>query len=485
MTQHQANESGRKPRLSPKRQRKLIFLRIHETWKTWAWRITALWCWTHLLDCLVFRNTWIGKIESRAFIVTFGWVSGIGFHPSSEHAFEFVLKALWLAAISTFSIGLAAILAIYVALWPLLVPFIIKYRRTIAEGREKALHNIISQPILRPVPVLISCIFAWFILFEGTTAPGPLLIAVLLSGALLIVAITRSFIYATSVEARPETRVHLLFRALSGYVIEVLKGINVEGPPLKQQLRHSKPIAQFFLWCARKASVLTYGRAGRRRANMFVLAEYLLTLSALGILTVLFWAFVIRYSLAPAYVPMRSAVLAAAAHVIPGVEGATRLHVNANLQIFASATAWLLLVLFAGPAASNYPALQDKFIREMRSANASIRLDRRRLYLWIHVSEELALDCEQHPEHDPAWKILLILFNSEKFGGLDKWQPDLARALADNHQLVAQLKELIDQLGSPLPASLARYIPDRAVENSDTTIEPSKKSPAMTKLDGD
>lgn len=457
MIKNEENENSTVQRLSPKRQRKLFFLRIHETWKTWAWRITALWCWAHLLDWLVLKNALLGTVEKHAFAATFKWLSRIGFHPSSEHAFEFVLKALWLATICTFSIGLFGFFALYVAFWPLLVPFIVKSRKILSKSREKGLRKIVSQPVLRPVPILTSGLIAWFILYDGTRSPGPLLISVLLSGALLIVVATRTFTYATSIEARVETKIHLIFRALSQSVIETLRGIKPAGAPLKQQLKFSRGATKFFLWCARKASILTYGRAGRSRAYLFVLAVYLLTLSLLGILTALFWAFVIRYSLAPAYVPMREAILAASTHIIPGIDNLTGLRISPNLQVLASASAWLLLVLFAGPAASNYPALQDKFVQEMRSANASIRLDRRRLYWWTVVCDSATEIINEHPELDPLCKIILILLSANKFGGLEKWQPDFAKALADNPAVTSSLIKALNPINEQLAAPLARY----------------------------
>lgn len=457
MSKNQENGHSTFPRLSPKRQRKLSLLRVHETWKAWAWRITALWCWAHLLDWLVLRNGFLGVLENRGFAAIFNWLSRNGFHPSSEHVFEIVLKALWLATICTFSIALFGFFALYVALWPLLVPFIVRYRRTIAESREKGLRKIISQPTLRPVPILGSGIIAWFILYDGTHSSGPLLVAVLLSAALLIVVVTKTFMYATSIEARAETRIHQIFRALSQSVIERLKGIKPEGPPLKGQLKFSRGSTRFLLWCARKASILTYGRAGRRRAYLFVLGVYLLTLSLLGILTTLFWAFAIRYSLAPAYVPMREAILAASTHIIPGIDNLTGLRISPNLQVLASASAWLLLVLFAGPAASNYPALQHKFVREMRSANASIRLDRHRLYWWTVVCDSAMKMIDEHPELDPLCKIILILLSANEFGGLEKWQPEFANVLAENPTLTGSLIKTLNPINDRLVAPLARF----------------------------
>ena len=194
-------------------------------------------------------------------------------------------------------------------------------------------------------------------------------------------------------------------------------------------------------------SVWLYGRAARRRVALYVLILYIVNLATLGFLSILFWSFVVRYSLSPAFVEMRDAFLASASHVIPGMPDSTKIKVAAWIQASVSITAWMIFVLYAGPVSSIYPTLQDKYLKN--TARLYIRMRRARILFKIFYThmENILRTMKEVPELDGIIKVVTVLKVHPDLGRLFREQPELASTLNNN----PDMRKFIEGCGIVLP----------------------------------
>jgi hypothetical protein len=152
------------------------------------------------------------------------------------------------------------------------------------------------------------------------------------------------------------------------------------------------------LWLLRRVSAYIYGKTGRRRAALFVLFRYMGNLAILGFLTIFFWALAIKLYKSPVSIGLSEALLASAAHVIPGVPDPDGIRVGAGIQAGTSLMAWAIFVLYAGPVASMFPMLQEKYIKEMADHSEQLWGARLVLYRISNALGQLFRKKEAHAQ---------------------------------------------------------------------------------------
>jgi hypothetical protein len=204
-------------------------------------------------------------------------------------------------------------------------------------------------------------------------------------------------------------------------------------------------------------------------------------LCALGSLAILFWALVIRYSLLPDITGMVPALLASSARVIPGIPESNSLRFPDWIKVATSITAWMIFVLYAGPVASLFPVLQDRFVKQTSNLYGRLRIARKTLYAPVYHLNNLVQLMRDHPE---AQSLVNCIF-------FFKMQPDLNRLFRDEPDAVRLLKERPDLVkilvdaGITIP-NLDEFIPTEAADNGiDSRSVPSNSTcaPSETSLD--
>jgi hypothetical protein len=150
----------------------------------------------------------------------------------------------------------------------------------------------------------------------------------------------------------------------------------VPNSTIDAQIHAQERVSRLLRWI----SLYLRGKSGRTRAALLVLFSYMANLVILGFLTVAFWALAIKLYSAPSHVNLSDALLASASHVIPGVPDAEGIKVSAGIQAGISLTAWAIFVLYAGPVASVFPMLQERYTREVAQHYTTLRAVRAALY---------------------------------------------------------------------------------------------------------
>jgi hypothetical protein len=134
--------------------------------------------------------------------------------------------------------------------------------------------------------------------------------------------------------------------------------------------RFFRPVAWFY----RTLAISTRGRRGRNRIYTFVLAEYVGSLILLAATTVSFWAMADRAVLAPTSLPLSYFVNVSLSSVFPSFGIAS---LPAGLSKFMAlgpvVSAWILFVLYVGPASSNLSYRQKAYAKSVHTAHKFFR----------------------------------------------------------------------------------------------------------------
>jgi len=123
-----------------------------------------------------------------------------------------------------------------------------------------------------------------------------------------------------------------------------------------------------------RLSRLFRGPKAQERISVFVLAEFISSLILVAASAILFWALTLK-AVFPAILSLSSCFQLSLSYFLPGVGTAyTSASIPLWIKVGAAATAWVLLVLYVGPASSLLPDRQRATINGL---SESYRLYRR------------------------------------------------------------------------------------------------------------
>jgi hypothetical protein len=291
-------------------------------------------------------------------------LSSLGFSPTNKAIFPFLIKFIWLSLICEFSlIQVSWFVLVYLILFPLLALFFLFFgkwwRDQIKKNQPKNGLLRPNQKTFNPRNAAIALLATWLLLYGGSGGKWPQFLGIILAALFLVQRISSALSFAGP--------------------IEVIKSRWIEATV---QLSHNRVQAansafvrkyeRFIYRLVLRSAWVTRGSKGRSRAAMFVLIRYLLNLFTLGFATVLFWALVIRLN-TPAQIGLGQALLASAARVLPGIDVSAGLLLPRWVEAGSSASAWILFVLYAGPAASIFPLVQQMYVNAMSEAHVKLR----------------------------------------------------------------------------------------------------------------
>jgi hypothetical protein len=445
----QINRLNKRPPLRKRLRRDWTFPFII---KQYAWRITAAWCWLYAVATLFGLRSVTKSVDQHVAMVVIKVLAKAGFAPANLPFQSALLKVFWVFAISSFSwVQVLGLLFLYIPFSPLLLIFRKRrkeYRKTRAESFEKARREGVDLPRSNISLVLLFLLFAWFVLYAGTSQHYPLIIAMILTGLLFIARINRALIYAATIEFPRKNRTAVFLRASQKFVKSTFDNFKEGKIDKMADLNRMIRLASWTLRLSRFVSVWLYGRATRTRASLIVLIRFMANLAILGCLSVLFWGFVIKYfAVRQSSERLTDALLASASRVIPGIPDSSSIHVSAGIQTLASLTAWLIFVLYAGPVASLFPAFQERVIAQTSESYARIRTARKILYRFVTLLRTLQQLFIDHPELIPFAQNILLLRKQANVREFLLTQPDYVRSLVGKTEEI----ELMQSLGVQIP----------------------------------
>jgi hypothetical protein len=360
------------PAKNPKKRRAI------KTIKQWSWRLTAVWCWIHLVGYIFFRRDVFAPSETTFVDGLAAALSSIGFSPGNPALLPSVLKAGWIVVITGFSlVELMALFLFYIPLFPFGMPFLYVFRHALkADEKKKATESGLAISRRRKWSLSttsFAALTAWFLLYGDSYSKFPLLLGVVLAGLLFIARSFSAFAYA-SPAINPKSAFIDGLSSLS--ITQATKDLQqVADKSLKKKLdvQVSLKFQKAYYFILMRIALFMRGSRGQSRGALIVLVQYTVTLLLLGTVTVLFWALVIRLFALPEHFSLPFALIASASHVLPGLSPPRELHIPLWIEAASSVSAWILLVIYAGPAASVFPALQQAYVTAISTYYRKLR----------------------------------------------------------------------------------------------------------------
>lgn len=341
-----------------------------------AWRATGVYVWFILLKRL-FTGHAAGDLQLSNRIAAY--LSSMGFAPIDENHLTTIIKVGWVLVVTAFKpieiIGLVIYLAFF---WMLPLMLYLTYGMdtgsTSTPNTDKQFGLTANNQRRLAIPVCGLMLLAWLVLFGDAASKKPMILGALLSGVLFLLFAVRAF---QRVRPTYDPDPNFLRAAkLAGLVFLKIAGEQTKDKTLKTKnqailyQRTYRPIKRFY----RRLAILTRGTRGRNRIYLFVLAEYVASLVLLAAATLLFWAMADKAVLAPTTLPLSYFFGLAASSVFPVVPPIVPSSTLPKIMLFGpSVSAWILFVLYVGPASSNLSYRQKGYARNVRTAHQIFR----------------------------------------------------------------------------------------------------------------
>ena len=345
--------------------------------KSWAWRATALYLWIYLLLFLVTGRNVLSRVEASVTANIAALLSSIGFAPVTAESLTHVFKWGWFLLVIGFAPDQLVGIVLYIFFFPILALIYLFFHeaitRAVAETEENR-PGLLPKKIEKPViSVIVFLLAGWFVLYGGSFSQGPTIAGLMISGFLFIVLAYKAF---QRVAPPEESEARFLSKIASGgskLVESALQSLK-DKPPTSSSvvsflLRAYGWAEKFFVFC----TMFVRGRRGRERVAVLILTSYISYLFMLGVSAVLFWSFAIRVAAGTTTVSLAMALRMSASHFLPGITIASVLHLPWWAEVGPAATAWVLFVLYIGPAASMIPCNQEQFLRAVDPAYRELR----------------------------------------------------------------------------------------------------------------
>lgn len=364
-------ETTSEPKLVPVKKKKPKI-------KAYAWRLTASYVWIKLI--LGYFLGWQNEINHleaavATTVITSLSSAGMGFAPIGDVNPATILKLFWFLIIT----GLRPLQLIGLLLYIASFPFVCLGFLLIAilggstedESEEKEAREVISEQRRRLLLSIVGLsLVCWLLLFGGATTVRQMVPGIILAGTFFILITFRLF-----QRSRPVSDTHH-FRPLLGLgkTIMNLQGQRLEKKYQKRsEMKADVLIVRWSEKILRRLLLLMRGKKGRARVFLFVLGRYVVSLVTVALTAVTFWGIVIK-SVAPAVLPLQLCLQVSISHFLPGIQTPlVPVDLPLWVTIAPSATAWILFVVYIGPASSLLPVWQDAAIVGLSKASKLYR----------------------------------------------------------------------------------------------------------------
>lgn len=314
----------------------------------------------------------ISHIESTVLSQLIVFLSSIGFAPVNSLLLSGVLKIGWLLAITRFKLFEIVGLFIYILTFPIWAPIFGLYaifssaKPTDSTTATPAAQGLLKQ---RKSPsklftICCSLLLGWFLLYGNANTTRQITPGVFLAGAFLVLLTYRLFL-----RVKPENDVNVnvppfgWLGKLSLVAADVQKQRLTKEYTKKSDVQTDSKVVNFTRKLFVRITMFLRGRTAEERISLYVLAEYLFSLIIVAASAILFWALMIKAF----YLTSSSLSVClhfSVSHFVPGIDSPT---LEGDLPMWTSlgpaATAWILFVLYIGPASSLLPERQRATIK--------------------------------------------------------------------------------------------------------------------------
>jgi hypothetical protein len=399
-----------------KRRRKHRLSRLLFIFKRIAWRATALWCWIHGLTWVFGGKVVVRAVELQAFAISVEALTNVGFAPGNQSSLIWLFKSIWLLTITGFSWVEIIGLLVYISFAPLTLLFYsIKRGKDFKEEARVAFEKVHQEKLAQKrnttTYFLTTILASWFLLFGDTTQRPALAAAMFITGLLFLARIYRAFEFTTLIGQSGKNWIDRFIEASVTSVVKAGASLKTEQVLNLASLRFTLYMNSKLYSALRLFSRWSYGRAAQRRVALLVLLDYLFNFSALGLLSILFWSFAIKYSTAPNHIGTAAALFASATHVIPGIPDSAGLRVDAWIQAAIAVTAWMLFVLYAGPVSSLYPEVQKRSVNQVISIHVELTTARRKMFPIIQRMKSIVAVVRNSPLAKHFYQLATLIVN--------------------------------------------------------------------------
>jgi len=279
----------------------------------------------------------------------------------SEHLPR-ILQIGWLLAIVGFKpfdlLGL--IIYIYIAPGTLLGYLVFRDYAKDFDATRTVKKGLRPPRVRRPALTIVGLLLlGWFVLYGEASARRPLMVGAILAGLLFFLLAGRAFqrvkppIYPDGTDpASADERVGLsLVTAAADSVAKAVKAKK------KSELIGSLFAYQKARSAWRRLALLLRGQAGRNRLYLLLLIDYVVSLLVLSAAAVFFWATTAKFACGPTTSSLSTFVRVCSSYFLPNIKTPS---ITPDLplwvQVGCAVTAFILVVLFVGAAASLLPS---------------------------------------------------------------------------------------------------------------------------------
>lgn len=351
-----------------------------------AWRTTGVYCWVRFLTALFGGSQAITLAESGVASRIVTLLSSFGFAPVNAHYLMPVLKGGWVLLITGFTATQIIALAFYILAFPFFVIAFVLWLllRNMLDVTLPAVTQVISpSPLGRAaLPTTTLCgslLIGWFLLYGDSTSRSQIIPGMVLSGVLFLLFVFRAF-----QRARPANEADAgVLRSVEDAADKTVKSSEQEDEKAKyekkQDIVNKINSARLSRRAFRRMSILARGRRGRERISTLLLLEYVASLLLLGFTGALFWALATKLAAVPRALSIGDALQISVSFFLPGSNHDLAGGVPSWVRIGAGVSAWLLFVLYVGPAASLQVGRQQLLTRRIETTYRKLR--RATLYL--------------------------------------------------------------------------------------------------------
>ncbi len=360
--------------------------------KRWAWRVTGLWYWIHAAAYVFSFREALNRSEGWLISNLGRIASHIGFSPSNAGISAKVMRWIWLLVICNFSLTqLIGFFTLYLPCFPVMALLWLFLRKAIGTQLHARVDNGLSLNREQQIPLTVasaSFLVAWFLLYGDSLNHVVKYLGAVLCGVLFLTRIVAAFRYARPADDIKSVILDRTINIANQQLAEQIQKINNGGYTKRIEVAFPFFVQKAIYKFLRRIAVATRGSRGRSRIAILVLAQYASNLVVLGALAVLFWGLTFKAaSLQPS--SLQDALLASASRVIPGLSVSSSLTIPISFSIASALSGWFLFVIYAGPAASVFPAIQQTYINAAIKYHKLIRPFSALLRIHIKILQHL------------------------------------------------------------------------------------------------
>jgi hypothetical protein len=367
--------------------------------KAYAWRITVVYLWIKILSAFLGFYASLGKLESSLIGQFIDSLSAIGFAPVNIALLSSVLKIGWILAITGFKLYEVLGLVIYIITFPVWAPVVTLFLFFVKKEKETPTASTTKRGLVQThksrskwFVIFTSLLLAWFLLYGNANTTKQLLPGVILSGIFLILLVYRLFL-----RVKPEEDVNVnlppfgWLSKLSLVAASAQRQRSEKQYKKKEEVQTDKKVLQFTRQILIRITVLLRRTNAQRRISLYVLGEYLFSLITVAAGAIFFWGLMIKAFYLTSS-PLLVCLFASVSHFLPGIQPPD---LPASfppwISIGPASTAWVLFVLYIGPASSMLPERQRATIKGLSKMYKLYRTSVNSLVherLWLRKEEK-------------------------------------------------------------------------------------------------